>query len=105
MLIFEIFRRYFFSKRAGALVRSLARLCLFGNAISVTALILVSSIMNGFNQSQSEKLLAVEPHLVITGTDTEKRFTRFLDSASSVDSNEVEEIAPFDTQDVIIRTL
>lgn len=105
MLIFDIFRRYFFSKRAGALVRSLARLCLFGNAISVTALILVSSIMNGFNQSQSEKLLAVEPHLVITGPKAEERFTTFLDERHGLDAGEVDEIAPFETQDVIIRTL
>ncbi len=105
MLILDIFRRYFFSKRAGALVRSLARLCLVGNAISVTALILVSSIMNGFNHSQSEKLLAVEPHLVITGAEAENRFTEFLNGAKGVDAREVDEIAPFESQDVIIRTL
>lgn len=105
MFIFDLFRRYFFSKRAGALVRSLARLCLFGNIVSVSALILVSSIMNGFNQAQSQKLLAVEPHLVITGPNAEARFSEFLSSNKSVDPTEVDEIAPFETQDVIIRTL
>lgn len=61
--------------------------------------------MNGFNQAQSQKLLAVEPHLVITGSNAEARFSDFLNTNKSVDPTEVDEIAPFETQDVIIRTL
>lgn len=105
-LSFSVFRRYFFSKRAGALVRSLARLCVIANFIGVMAFVLVLSIMNGFRDSQENKLLAVEPHLVMVGENSAETFLSFLASEqSSLKADHVTEIAPFERQDVIVRTV
>lgn len=87
-------------------MRSLARLCLIANFIGVLALVLVLSIMNGFRESQEKKLLAIEPHVVITGADAAEKLQLFLDgSEHRLNANDIEEIAPFEKQDIIIRTV
>jgi lipoprotein-releasing system permease protein len=66
MLTWDFFKHYLLSKRAGSVVRTVAWLCIVGVAIGVTSLIVVLSVMNGFNRSIQRRLLAVEPHLVVT---------------------------------------
>lgn len=61
----EIFRHYLMSRRAGALVRTVAWLCISGVALGVAALVVVTSVMNGFNDQIRSRLLAIEPHLVV----------------------------------------
>jgi len=61
----KFFGRYLFSKRAGALIRTIAWICIVGIGLGVMALVVVLSVMNGFNGTIRERLLAVEPHLVI----------------------------------------
>ncbi len=97
-LYFQIFYRYCFSTRAGSIVRSMARISWVGTMIGVTALILISSIMNGFNRSIRTKLLAVEPHLVISNIDP--IFARA--ELAKIDGAHVVE---FVSQDVILRSL
>lgn len=53
------------SRRAGALVRTVAWICICGVALGVAALVVVTSVMNGFNDQIRGRLLAVEPHLVV----------------------------------------
>jgi lipoprotein-releasing system permease protein len=87
-------------------VRSLARLCIIANFVGVLAFVLVLSIMNGFRDSQEKKLLAVEPHLVIEGAGAADKFEMFLQSGDSrLSADDVTEIAPFEKQDVIVRTI
>ena len=65
MLSVEFFFHFLLSSRAGSLVRTISRLSILGIALSVGALIVVVSIMNGFNDSIRQRLLKVEPHLVL----------------------------------------
>ncbi|OQW51560.1 MAG: hypothetical protein A4S09_10045 [Proteobacteria bacterium SG_bin7] len=65
MLTLQLFRKFLFSKRSGSLIRTISRLCIFGIGVGVFALILVNSIMNGFHGAIRERLLKVEPHLVV----------------------------------------
>jgi lipoprotein-releasing system permease protein len=97
-LYFQIFYRYCFSNRAGSIVRSMARISWLGTLIGVVALILISSIMNGFNRSIRHKLLAVEPHIIVSNVDDV--FARAeLDKIPGIT------VAPFTSQDVILRSL
>jgi lipoprotein-releasing system permease protein len=106
MLAFQIFKRYFFSKRAGALVRSLARLCLIGNIIGVAALVLVLSVMNGFNKAQSDRLLSIEPHLIIKGIRAEQNLNELLEAKTTdLSRDDIVEVSNYDQQDVILRTV
>src|SRR5688500_4492380 len=99
-ILLLFFRRYLFSSRAGAVVKSMARLCWVATLIGVFSLILVSSIMNGFNRSIRIKLLGVEPHLSIVGSEAQ-----LATIENKVDQDEVVEMNRFARQDVIIRTL
>lgn len=62
---FDFFRKFLFSKRAGALVKTIAWLCVFGIGVGVAALILILSVMNGFNKSMKARKFSAEPHLVV----------------------------------------
>lgn len=61
----DLFRHYLLSRRAGALIRTVAWLCMCGVGLGVLALVVVISVMNGFNESIRKRLLAVEPHLIV----------------------------------------
>ncbi len=105
-LYLQIFYRYCFSTRAGSIVRSMARISWVGTLIGVAALILISSIMNGFNRSIRTKLLAVEPHVVISNVDpvlarAELSQLNEPSSARRFGSHFTE----FVSQDVILRSL
>lgn len=57
--------KFLFSRRAGAIIKIISWLSVVGIGTGVASLIIVLSVMNGFNQSMREKRFAVEPHLVI----------------------------------------
>lgn len=62
---FEFFKRYVFSPRAGSLIRTFALISMIGVAVGLFALVLISSVMNGFGKSLRERSLAIEPHIVV----------------------------------------
>src|SRR3954454_8340452 len=66
MLSWLILKNYLLSRRSGALVRIIAWHCILGMGLGVAALIIVLSVMNGFNQTIRNRMLSVEPHLVVT---------------------------------------
>lgn len=104
-MTWEFFWRFLFSKRAGSVVRRIAWLSFFALMISVTSLILVISVMTSLNHSMQDRLLAVEPHLVIeakTGKDWEQVRTK-VESSGILDPEW--RVFPFETQDVILRTV
>ena len=63
---FYFFIRYFFSKRSGSLIKLVSRLCLAGITISVAALILIVSVMEGFGQAIKSRLLDKQAHLTLS---------------------------------------
>src|SRR4051812_43388465 len=65
-LTWDLFKHYLFSRRAGALVRVVAWICILGVGLGVLSLVVILSVMNGFNHSLKTRLLAVEPHLIVT---------------------------------------
>lgn len=102
----DIFRHYLMSRRAGALVRTVAWLCISGVALGVMALIVVSSVMNGFNDQIKKRLLVIEPHLVVKvpGAETPEKVAESpIYQDFSKRSGVRAEI--YENQEVIIRTV
>src|SRR5665213_1386480 len=105
MLAWLIFKNYLLSRRSGALVRIIAWHCIIGIGMGVAALIIVLSVMNGFNLTIRNRMLSVEPHIVVT-SDTlptvrdEESFTKALKKITPVD-----EVDRFESQDMIIRSM
>ena len=98
MLSWMIFRNYLLSRRSGALVRIIAWHCIIGVGMGVAALLIVLSVMNGFNLSIRSRMLGVEPHVVVPGPATETQVRRALGA-------DLESVARFETQDLILRSV
>ena len=62
---FYFFLRYFLSSRSGSLIKLISWLCLGGVIISITALILIVSIMGGFGKAIKTRLLSKQAHLTV----------------------------------------
>lgn len=106
MLTWDLFKHYLLSRRAGSVVRTVAWLCIVGVCVGVSALVIVLSVMNGFNGSIKRRLLAVEPHLVvrIPGAKTfleieQSEAYKYLQSEPNL------KVDPVELQDVLIRTV
>ena len=105
MISWLLFRKYMLGRRSGAVVRTVSRLSLLSVSVGVSALIIVMSVMNGFNESIHKKLLAVEPHLVVsvpgarTAEQVEKTsvYQRLKLKAELISNL-------YESQDVIVRT-
>lgn len=81
------------------MIRTLGRLCIASIGLGVFSLVVVISVMNGFNNSIRDKLLATEPHLVIY--PHAGKAAQIRDDLAQQDV----EFHRFESQDVIIRTL
>ncbi|PCI28395.1 hypothetical protein COB52_03695 [Candidatus Kaiserbacteria bacterium] len=99
-----LFKRFLFSKRSGALIRVISWLCVAGIGLGVFSLILVMSVMNGFNRSIQDRLLALEPHLVITYKNLENENQWHAWSPDFLARNPELRIFEFEQQDVIVKT-
>src|SRR6185437_6881110 len=95
-----IFRHYLLSKRSGALVRLIAWLCMGGVGIGVASLIIVLSVMNGFNLKIRQNMLNMEPHLVVDAKTaaSESELRRIFGSA-------LESLWTSQNQDVFLRSI
>lgn len=105
-LAWDIFRHYLLSRRAGSLIRTVAWLCMVGVGLGVMALIVVTSVMNGFNDQIRRRLLAVEPHLIVkipgvNEPDLLKNHPLYKEIQARPDT--VTDI--FEDQDVVLRTV
>lgn len=111
MLTWNFFKNYLLSHRAGALIRKLAWLCIVAIAVGVASLVIVISVMNGFNEAIRNRLLAVEPHVILTqvAADEQGLSGTHLSSHELLQkirtSPQVSEVYTFESQDVIIRTI
>ena len=99
-MIWSFFNRYLFSKKAGSLIRVISWLCFVGVTLGVMAMVVVLSVMSGFGENMKERLLSVEPHLVV---HSEKRSERNEVLESLKKNSEVEAIE-YEAQDLIVRT-
>ena len=106
MLELEFFRHFLLSRRAGSLIRTIAWLSIVSVSIGVFALVVVVSVMNGFHQSIRKRLLAAEPHLVMSLTQNpaasadmglDPAVLKFLETNHAL-------LDVVDRQDVVIRT-
>lgn len=102
MLAWTIFKNYLLSRRSGALVRIIARQCILGIGMGVCALIIVLSVMKGFNQSIRNRMLGLEPHLVISGTQSREALVKDLQRA---EPGGIEQLSRYESQDLIIRSV
>ena len=68
-LPFTIGLRYFFSGGRSRLVSFISMLALSGMALGVGLLILVLSVMNGFDREMRERILSIVPHIEIISSD------------------------------------
>ncbi|MEM7645836.1 MAG: FtsX-like permease family protein, partial [Pseudomonadota bacterium] len=99
------FYRFLISRRAGSLVKSIARISILGVWLGVTALIIVVSVMNGFNRSIKDRLLEVEPHLVIDVEGvSDLKGLEAHPAYQKIQDQDVTLLAPKSHQDVILRT-
>lgn len=107
MLSWLIFRNYLLSRRSGALVRIIAWHCVIGIGMGVAALVIVLSVMNGFNLTIRSRMLSVEPHLVVSqeqppsGEDLGKM--RAL--VEEILPGGIEDVERYETQDLILRSV
>ena len=91
------FRRFLLSRRSGSVVRWVSMICISGVAVGVTALVMVISIMNGFNDAYRQRLLAVEPHLVVVAPPE--------NVVSDLRADSHLRVSEFEVQDVLLRTV
>jgi lipoprotein-releasing system permease protein len=105
MLSWLIFRNYLLSRRSGALVRIIAWHCILGIGMGVAALVIVLSVMNGFNTTIRNRMLSVEPHLIVLlehrpSLSEVEKFTGLVSKLGAVD-----QVERFESQDLILRSL
>ena len=101
MLSWLIFKNYLLSRRSGALVRIVAWHCIIGVGMGVAALIIVLSVMNGFNVSIRNRMLGVEPHLVVTGEAPADVAAKVARAAPGLNAR----VSRYEAQDLILRTV
>lgn len=107
MLPWLIFRNYLLSRRSGALVRIIAWHCVIGIGMGVAALIIVLSVMNGFNLTIRSRMLSVDPHLVIVekAHPTTERARDLQAEVAKLARKGVLAVDRFETQDLIVRSV
>ncbi len=97
----KLFRAYFLSKKAGSTVRMMAWLSLSAMAIGVFGLIIVLSVMAGFNDNIRDRLLSYEPHMVVY---SQKNHLTKIKDLLKKEGIKYEQVYPFESQDIIIRS-
>jgi lipoprotein-releasing system permease protein len=105
----DLFRHYLLSRRAGSLIRTVAWISISGVAIGVFALVVVISVMSGFDDQIRSRLLSVEPHLVATLPSKTSPYSGDRIGShpelARLQSDKSLQVDLFDNQDVIIRTV
>lgn len=107
MLAWLIFRNYLLSRRSGALVRIIAWHCVIGIGMGVASLIIVLSVMNGFNLTIRSRMLSVEPHLVVTQKEAPSPadILKLRETLDGIAPGSVEMVERFENQDLILRSV
>ena len=108
MLFFHLFRHYFLSFKSASLIRVVAWFCLGGLTVSVAALVLVLSIMDGFGQSIKNRLLNNEAHLIISskkkGSSIFQKTENLYALLPEPLKKNIKTSVLFETQDTLLKT-
>lgn len=105
-MFLDFFRKYLFSARAGAIVKRISWLSVTGLTISISALVVVISVMTALNHNIEDRTLAVEPHLAVEIPGINQG--ALLEShplTAKLRAMEGFRVDVFESQDVILRTL
>lgn len=104
-MVLNFLRAYIFTRRSGALVRIIGWISLVGVALSVVALVVVISVMQGFGAGIRDRLLSVEPHIVVdmpvtaVSPSDQDTFLREMSQLSGVRAHY------YESQDLMLRTI
>jgi lipoprotein-releasing system permease protein len=91
--------RYLLGKSKSSVVKTIAIISVCGISIGVLAMVVVLSVMNGFDDGIKNRLLGAEPHIVVKGE------TPGLFELLKSHIGENGQIERFAKQDIVIRTL
>ncbi|MGE0526929.1 MAG: ABC transporter permease, partial [Bdellovibrionales bacterium] len=88
-------------------MRTIAWHCILGVGMGVAALVIVLSVMNGFNLTIRSRMLSVEPHLVFTqkGHPTPKELAKLRARVAAASRSGIQGIVRFESQDLILRSV
>lgn len=88
------------------MIRTISRVVIVGVSVGMTALVVTTSVMNGFNRTIKDRLLTTEPHIVISRSPkAESSFTvGEIVEFSHRQKIELERVTQISSQDVILRT-
>lgn len=100
-MIGQFLKSYIFTKRSGALVRIIGWLSFVGVGLSVVAMVVVISVMTGFGVGMRDRILSVEPHLVVEAPEpnTRRELIEKLNSRKGIKAH------LYESRDVMIRTV
>ena len=106
MLVWDFFKKYLLSRRAGALIKTISWISIISVFLGVAALIMVTSIMNGFNETIRKRMFGIEPHVVIQSEKLGEEGEFQLEETKALFENKkgVESTAYVTKTDVILRT-
>lgn len=91
-------RKLILSKRSGALIKNITILSFSAITLSLTAFFVVLFVMNGMNLNIKKRIVALEPHLVSVQPASQDQVVFEL-------FNKKGEVLPFQSYDLIIRTV
>lgn len=93
--------RYLFAKRREQFISIIAALSIGGVALGVAALIVVLSVMSGFDHDMTEKLISINAHVIVDAPHGIERSDEMLRELSAMDH--VVGVSPFVTGQAILR--
>lgn len=104
-MISSFLKAYIFTRRSGALVRIIGWISLVGAALSVVAMVVVTSVMQGFGGGIRDRLLAVEPHVVVELSSEQPDYANVASLVQDINKIEKAKAHLYETQDLMIRTV
>src|SRR5436190_2007452 len=105
-MTWHFFSKLIFSSRAGALIRRISWLSVINVSISVAAFLIVLFVMNGMNLSLQDRIVALQPHLVITIPDiSDPNLLDIHPVALKLREDKEKKVFVFENYDVVLRTV
>jgi lipoprotein-releasing system permease protein len=91
--------RYLLGTSKSSVVRTIALISVFGIGLGILAMVVVLSVMNGFDDGIKNRLLGAEPHVVVHG-----QAPLLFEQISNIVSDHGR-VESYSKQDVVIRTV
>jgi len=101
MWISFISKKYFFSKRKERMISFIGFISIVGVALGVASLIIVLSVMNGFDLEVKDKIIGTYSHIVIANEEGIHGYKEIETDLKKLD--EVESTSPFISHQAIVK--